>query len=244
MLRIISAPLSRYRSSQHLFLMNEFIRLAFENPSVRMVVDLYLQDLQKAVEAEIRADEAEYGSAYTEKINDLIVLREKYYGAVRNLVDNGLNHFDASVVEAAKLVDRLLNKYIDILYKTRTEKMTDFTNLANELQKPEYIAAVSKINAAEWTVKIQEINIACAGHVDSRDKESVARHDGNVHDARRVVDPLYNSMVDRINATVLLNGEAGFTEFIKQINVKIENLKNTMAQQQGAKKAPDATAVK
>lgn len=244
MLRIISAPLSRYRSSQHLFLMNEFIRLAFENPSVRIVVDLYLQDLQRAVEAEIRANEAEYGSAYTEKINELILQREKYYGAVRNLVDNGLNHFDASVVEAAKLVDRLLNKYVDILYKTRTEKMTDFTNLANELQKPEYFAAVSKINAAEWTAKIQEMNIACAGHADSRDKEGAARHDGNVHDARRIVDPIYNSMVDRINATVLLNGEAGFTEFISQMNLKIEHLKNTMAQQQGAKKTPDATVVK
>lgn len=244
MLRIISAPLSRYRSSQHLFLMNEFIRLVSENPSVRIIVEPYLQNLQRAVEAEIIADQVEYGSIYTEKINELIVLREKYYGALRNLVDNGLNHFDANAVEAAKLLDRLLNKYVDILYKTRTEKMTDFTNLANELQKPEYAAAVVKINAAEWTAKIQEINSACAGHADSRDKEGAARHDGNVHDARRVVDPLYNSMVDRINATVLLNGEAGFTEFINQMNLKIEHLKNTMAQQQGAKKTPDATVGK
>jgi len=57
-----------------------------------------------------------------------------------------------------------------------------------------------------------------------------------VHDARLAVDPIYISMVDRVNASVILKGEAGLKEFISQLNVKINNIKNTMAQQEGAKK--------
>ncbi|ADQ80940.1 hypothetical protein Palpr_2811 [Paludibacter propionicigenes WB4] len=244
MVRIISAPLTRYRSSQHLFLMNDFIRLVFENPSVSQLAQPYLQDLQKAVDVEIVAEEAERGSMFTEKINELFVLREKYYGAFHNLVDNGLNHFDQNVVDAAKLLERLLNKYSDIQHKTRAEKMTDFTNLSNELQKPEYANAVSIIGARDWTNKIQEINVACTAHADSREKEGVARPKVNVHDARMVVDPLYNAIVDRINATITLNSEAGYTDFVDRLNSKIEGLKNTLAQQKGAKKASDTPTAK
>ena len=244
MLKITTAPLSRLRSSQHLFLMNDFIRLVLETPSVRAIVEPYLQDLQKAVEAEVIADEVEQGSMFTEKIDQLIVLREKYYGAFHNLVDNGLNHFDETVVESAELLERLLNKYSDILHKTKAEKMTDFTKFIGELQKPNYATAVMRINAVEWAAKIQEVNAACTVHSDSREKEETARPKENVHDARRVVDPLYNGIIERINATITLNGEAGYVEFVDRLNLKITNLKNTMSQQQGAKKTPDADTAK
>lgn len=244
MLKITTAPLTRYRSSQHLFLMNDFIRLVFENPSVLQLAQPYMQDLQRAVDVEIIAEEAERGSMFTEKINKLIVLREKYYGAFHDLVDNGLNHFDQNVVDAAKLLEQLLNKYSDILHKTKAEKMTKFINFSSELQKADYNNAVSTIGARDWTTKIQEINTTCTVHADSREKEGIARPKVNVHDARLVVDPLYSTIIERINATITLNGEAGYTDFVDRLNSKIESLKNTMAQQQGAKKTSDTPAAK
>lgn len=242
MLRIITAPLSRLRSSQHLFLMNDFIRLVLETPSVRAIIEPYLQDLQRAVDEETLADKVEQGSMFTEKIDQLIVLREKYYGAFHNLVDNGLNHFDEKVVEAAKLLERLLNKYSDILHKTKAEKMTDFSELIGELQSPDYVAAVFKVNAVEWVAKIEEVSLACTVHADNREKEGIARPKENVHDARRVVDPLYNAIIERINATITLNGEAAYADFVDRMNSKIEGLKNTMAQQQGAKHSSELIA--
>jgi len=242
MLKIITTPLSRLRNSQHLFLMTEFIRLVLDSTVAKLGLESYFPGFQTAVDAETVAIEVEHGSMFTEKIDELIVLREKYYGAYLKLIDNGLDHFDQTVVDAAKLLERLHTKYSLILHKTKAEKMTDFANLSGELKKPEYADAVLKIGAVVWTAKIQEINDLCTVHVDSRDKEGSVRPDGNVHDARMVVDSIYNTMIERINASVIMNGQADYAEFIDQLNLKIENLKNTMAQQQGAKNSPVATA--
>lgn len=236
MIKISSAPLSRLRSSQHLFLMTEFARLVLEHDPKKLDLEILLPELQQAIAVEQVAVKAEMGSPLTQTINGLIILREKYYKAILKLIDNGLDHFDPTVVEAAKKLERLTNKYSNILGKTKTEKITDFGELCNELQKPESVAAVAKISAAEWALKVFETNTEAIRLINQRDAEEAARPEGNVHDARLAVDPIYISMVDRVNASVILKGEAGLKEFISQLNVKINNIKNTMAQQEGAKK--------
>jgi len=240
MLKIIPAPLSRMRNGQHLHLMIELIRLIIEETVEKLGISSLFPVFQSAVDRENKAVEVERGSDITEKIDELIIQREKFYVGFNHLIENGLLHFDPAKVNAAKRVYRVLEKYSNIHKKTRVEKFVDFNNMTLELQGPEIAPDVMLLGAHDWVVKIFELNAEGLKLNAQRIKETGSRPDGNVHEARQETDPYYKAIVDKINAQVLVNGVDNFQSFITQLNGVIVGLKITLARQQGVNdKAPD-----
>lgn len=233
MLKIILAPLSRMRNGQHLHLMIEMIRLILEETSEKLGISSLFPTFQSAVATENIAVEVERGSGITEKIDDLVIQREKFYGGFNHLIENGLVHFDPAKVDAAKRVSRVVDKYANILRKTRAEKFVDFNNLTLELQNPENGADVLLLGAQDWVMKVFVLNAEGLKLNGLRIKETGARPDGNVGKVRKETDISYNAIVNKINALVLVNGEDNYRSFITQLNGVIDSLKITMAQQQG-----------
>jgi len=240
MLKIILAPLSRMRNGQHLHLMIEMIRLILEETAEKLGISSLFPAFQSAVATENIAVEVERGSSITEKIDELILQREKFYGGFNHLIANGLVHFDPAKVNAAKRVNRVMDKYSNILSKTRAEKFVDFNNLTLELQSPENGADVSLLEAGDWVVKVFELNAEGLKLNGQRNKETGERPDGNVRKVRKETDLYYNAIVNKINAQVLVNGVENLQSFITQLNGVIESIKITLAQQQGiADKTPE-----
>jgi hypothetical protein len=146
-------------------------------------------------------------------------------------------------VDAAKVVKRLIDKkYPHISDKTKEEKMVKFQELTEELQNSENTASVSVLGGTEWVTKIQEVNNQCIAHSALRKKESKERPALNAHDARQITDKIYQDMVLRINAQVVINGETNYLSFINQLNAEIESLKNTLAIQEAAQKRKQGDA--
>ena len=52
-------------------------------------------------------------------------------------------------------------------------------------------------------------------------------------DTRKSIDQVYNQLTDRIFASILLNGEADYVDFVKKLNERITYFKNTLAQRKG-----------
>ena len=62
-----------------------------------------------------------------------------------------------------------------------------------------------------------------------------ARISSNVRNARIVVDPLYQAIVDQVNALTLVEGETDYAEFIDRLNYYINYYKATVAARRGRK---------
>jgi len=62
---------------------------------------------------------------------------------------------------------------------------------------------------------------------------------------RVVVDAAYNKIVKRINALIIVNGEAPYAEFVKELNVRIGRAQDSIALSKGkATKTPDTEVPK
>ena len=75
-----------------------------------------------------------------------------------------------------------------------------------------------------------------------RNEENKGSHTTTSLEAREVMDPCYHAIVKRVNALAEVNGEANYILFINLLNGLIGDLKNTMSQQQAAKKQQDTPA--
>lgn len=137
-------------------------------------------------------------------------------------------HPTDEIREAATEVYAIMQKYGDITGMAYNE---EYGNLHNALQELKAIAEATQqmilIDAlvAELETGYENFMIASS----ERDAEQAARQVGIVKEKRTACEAVYRSMVSRVNALVIVNGEDAYSDFIDKVNVIIDAAKTTLA---------------
>jgi len=144
---------------------------------------------------------------------------------------------------AAAEIYAIMKKYGDITGMAYNE---EYGNLHNALQD---LAALSaeKQKATLADVLITELQAGYEKFTaasEKRDAEEAKRQVGIVKQSRTACDAAYRTLVGRVNALVLVNGEASYSTFIAQVNVIVADAKATLSSRstRNAKKSKAAAA--
>ena len=213
-----------------------------ETPERLNIVELFLSYKQARI-AEKAALQAEQGSVYTKTIAESDGYRDDLDLGFELLVESQLHHFDPGVREKAGRVWRIIQQYGNIRKLNYSAESSSMTNRNTEIRS-RYEADVASLGngqGAEWLNKLDEANSQFSSHFSDRATEAAARISGNVLDTRIAVDNIFADITTRINALVVVNGEATYGTFIDKVNYYINYHKNTIATRKGRKKDGDAT---
>lgn len=247
MIEIIAAPLTRLRKEQHLGLMTELDHLLMQETIAKFGLEQLYPPFKSALAVENAAVEIELGSINTGKMDDKDGERGDLITGFQHLVENGLHHFDPSKQQTAKIIKRIIDKYGSLSRKTNADETVDIHSMTNELLDAKNSAYLSTLtDGVEWVTRIQTVNEEYSALYELRNAENNGTHTTTSLEARSVTDPCYIAIVKRVNALVVVNGEADYSSFINQLNGFITDYKNTMAVQKAAriKKAAVAPEVK
>jgi len=80
---------------------------------------------------------------------------------------------------------------------------------------------VQALGLADWVDELEHCNNAFEDTVLERNKEKSVKPALNVRDIRRKIDTVYLQIIERIEAQILINGEAKFAEFVNNLNSNI-----------------------
>jgi len=245
----ISLIFPRYlHNDEHDQLHNEIQKLIeAETPTKLGIVELN-KPYQQARVAEKAALQVELGSMYTKSITESDGYRDDLDFGFELLVESHLHHFDPEVRESAERVWRIIQQYGVIRKLNYNAESSNMTNRNAEL-RTKYaadVAAIANGQGTVWLAKLEEANDQFVSHFGDRATEATARISGNVLDARIVVDNIFTDITTRINALVVVNGEANYATFIDKANYYINYYKETLAARKGRKKSgeTDSTEVK
>jgi hypothetical protein len=193
---------------------------------------------QQARIAEKAALQVEQGSVYTIPITQSDGYRDDLDLGFELLVESHLHHFDPQVQEKAQRVWRILQQYGTIRKLNYNAESSNMTNRNTELitKYAADVAAIGNGLGTQWLNKLNEANNQFISHFGDRATEASARISGNVLDARIAVDNAFNDITTRINALVVVNGEANYAAFIDKVNYYINYHKETLAARKGRKK--------
>jgi hypothetical protein len=141
-------------------------------------------------------------------------------------------------VEAAKRLRRVFDLYGDIRKISFNEETAGLTNLLGDLANEENAAFVTTCGLSKWANALSDLNQAFIAKQNERDTELANKNSGNVKAVRIEIDPLYEIMVERVNALISLNMQTPELEnFVKELNQKIKTLETTLATRDGRKDA-------
>ena len=236
MLKILTIALYKLRNGEYFQFMTAFKSLLdILTPAVLHSEDEFTEFNAALVKLddELRVDK---GSVLTEELHAIDSDRDSLWRAIDMRIDATLLCTVEKEVEAAKRVRRVFDLYGDIRKISFNEETAGLTNLLGDLEKAENVGFVTTCGLTKWANALADLNEAFIAKQNERDTELANKNSGNAKAVRIEIDPLYELMVERVNALISLNMQTPELEnFVKELNQKIKTLENTLAAREGRK---------
>ena len=178
-------------------------------------------------------------SATTENIDAADKTRD---GTFRGMVDTNrgaLNHFDSEVRAAAKRLQVVFDTFGNLSAKPLNEETSAIYNLLQEINA-NYMADAQKVGIVDWVTELDANNKALDALVKSRNDENAAKTELKMKETRVETDKWYTTIVERINALIIVEGANAYEVFVRKLNGYIDKYNDIVAQRYGkaaAKKA-------
>jgi predicted Zn-dependent protease len=172
--------------------------------------------------------------------------RDRKYSAFKAYLKVYVNDEDSVMSEAAERILFVVRKSaLDNGDPTRLGLAKETTAINSLLRNLEPLHAdIELIGAAERLNELSTANRLFEELQIERNIEKAGKHSGNVKAARAVTDAAYNTIVELINAQVLLHGGNMFDSYIKEQNTIIDKYANLVAQRKGIVKKNKETEKK
>jgi hypothetical protein len=177
-------------------------------------------------------------SAYTE---DLIVAddhRDSIYRGMTDMLQGSANHFRTEIRQATARLQVVFGHYGNLAIKSYDEETTTINNLISELSSAS-AGDISTIDLTEWVAELQAANQAFVSLFQSRYDENTAKTRLVMRQVREETDNLFRSMVTRINALIIVNGEKDYVAFAKDVNERIDHFRQILLQRKGRNDQPE-----
>jgi hypothetical protein len=243
-MEIASLYLHRQRNAAHYQFQTDFNSLVIKySPQALGIIEDYTAYLP-LLQDEAVALVAITKSATTEELEAADKNRDFTFRGTADKVTNSLNHFDPQVREAAKRVKVIFDTYGNLVPKPDDEESGLISSLIEDL-RTKVPADIATIQLIDWVAELERLNNAFIALQATRNSEEAKKSELRMKNVRVVVDAAYNKIVKRIHAQIIVNGEAPYAEFVKELNTRIGRAQDSIALSKGqATKAPDAEAPK
>ena len=231
-MKILRINFGRLRNEEHFQLHTEFKaeveRVGAQPLNVADAFNTYLPLYHNEEEALLLVRR----SATTEQISEADAERDGIFRGIVDAIKSGQNHYNADKRAAALRLKVLVDSYGNVARKPFNEETAAIGKLMLEVQG-DYAADVTALGLTDWFVELQTKNTAFDTLMKSRYSEEASRTEYRMKSARAELDAAYRTIVERMEALMLINGTAGYTVFVHELNARVEKFNSLLAVRQG-----------
>jgi len=198
-----------------------------------------------------------FKSAMTAEIHAADTERDETFRGMAEANLSALRHFKPAVRKAAQRLQIVFDTYGNVARKSDEEETSAIHNLLSELMQ-KHEADMELVGLNPWAEELYMQNGGVEKMLEERDRESAARTDLVMKQARARVDEAYRAVTGRIDALAVVAADgllddgdtslaAAYADFIANLNITIDRFNARIAQRRGmakAKKEEEATKPK
>ncbi|NVO09938.1 MAG: hypothetical protein HXX16_08265 [Bacteroidales bacterium] len=240
MIKIESIGLFRLRNSEHHQFMSDLDAQIVKYSPTELGIESEHAEFSHSLGVVENAMRMELGSSKSKHIEQLDLLRDRTWNAINQKVSATLLSPIADEVASAEVIMRIMDSFGDIRGLSYNEESTDMANLIITLMQRPNATHLQKIGITTWVAEMKKQNDDFQTTFNERNDEYAGRESGDVRLTRKVIDPIYNRIVEKINASIVLGVSKPSVEpFVNGLNEKINYYKATIAIRDGRSKGKD-----
>ena len=191
------------------------------------ILQTKVDDFNAAFDAFDTALKASAVNPATATATDADEARDLSWRGINAYVKAMCAHPTADIAASATEAKSLFDKYGDPTKLAQTEESGVLHNLLQDLTAFDS-AKRTALNLDVWITDLQTKEDAFLTAAAQRTEADAARQVGIVKETRTAADAAYRSLVDTVNALVLLNGDAEYATFIDHVNAVIDRQKGIL----------------
>lgn len=171
-------------------------------------------------------------SATTEQIVEADNNRDVVFRGLSDAVKSAVSHFDPVKSEAARRLQIVLDQYGNVARKSYDAETASIHNLVQEMNGAR-AADIALLGLGDWITRLDADNQTFEALKNIRYSEEEGKPAFRVNELRKKIDRNYRDTLDRIDASILLNGEAQYAAFVNAHNIRVDHYSNIIAQRKG-----------
>ena len=224
MKQINSISLERMSNGSHFLFITDTVGLATADAKVKTKVTAELTALQTALKAEDDALALSKANLLSKEIKAIDAERDKHYKALRKAITFFLNHPDAQLVKAAQRLEQLLKDY-NINPAMQLDRETGLLlNLISDLETKS-AADVTALALTPVVLAMKQANDKLREVTRARANDRAVQIVGQLKQAQHASDEAYRTLVQKVNALAVVEGEADYADFISKMNEQVKHYK-------------------
>lgn len=216
--------LEHMSNGSHFLFITDTVGLATADAKVKTKVTAELTALQTALKAEDDALALSKANLLSKEIKTVDAERDKHYKALRKAIKFFLNHPDAELVKAAARLEQLLKDY-NIGPKMQLDRETGLLlNLISDLETKS-AADVTALALTPVVQAMKQANDKLREVTRARANDRAVQIVGQLRQAQHASDEAYRTLVQKVNALAVVEGEADYADFISKMNEQVKHYK-------------------
>ena len=208
-------------NGSHFLFITDAVGLATADAKVKTKVTAELTALQTALKAEDDALALSKANLLSGEIKTLDAERDKHYKALRKAIKFFLSHPDAELVKAAARLEQLLKDY-NINPAMQLDRET--VNLISDLETKS-AADVTALSLTPVVQAMKQANDKLREVTRARANDRAVQIVGQLKQAQHASDEAYRTLVQKVNALAVVEGEADYADFISKMNEQVKHYK-------------------
>ena len=232
--------LEHMSNGSHFLFITDTVGLATADAKVKTKVTAELTALQTALKAEDDALALSKANLLSKDIKAIDAERDKHYKALRKAITFFLNHPDAQLVKAAARLEQLLKDY-NINPAMQLDRETGLLlNLISDLETKS-AADVTALALTPVVQAMKQANDKLREVTRARANDRAVQIVGQLRQAQHASDEAYHTLVQKVNALAVVEGEADYADFISKMNEQVKHYKQEVlpkAKKKGDGKQP------
>ena len=244
MLRVSDCPLSRYSNDEHYKYQTEVKDLIARYPAVSSLITREQNNFLKLYLDEGEALGYVRGSVYTEHLGVADAKCNETLDGLEAAIISGLKHYNPVVKGASQRLKIWWDTNGNIKEKSQKSKSGAIIKLVTDFKGP-YSADVNAAGLNGWVAEL-EADLNTHDEVEkTKYTEKAGKTDLRMRQVRIEIDKSYRTIITKMNALIVVNGEEPFTEFVNELNARIASYSNNLAIRNGKpKKGTDSAETK
>ncbi|MDR0412495.1 MAG: DUF6261 family protein [Dysgonamonadaceae bacterium] len=224
-MKIDSLELDHLLNETHYQFMLDYYDLLGAHPNVVSIVTSLMPKFSELLTIEGKFVDAVKVSFYTEKLAESDHRRDRAVVGFTTAVRSALHHYDPKCLEAARRLEvRIKTFREEIATKTYMDETAAVKVFIDDLEGT-FEADVTQLGLTGWVEEMAIAQNDFQTYFTNRASEMADRPEGQLRNIRRQIDTIYRGMTKLIVAQILINGEKGYGHFVKDLNYRIEYVK-------------------
>jgi len=227
MVKIDDIKLNRLRNEIHFQFCTDFKNLVVKFNPMLLKIESQFNLFCMFYEQESQCLKLVLQNEIAERLNSADQRRDAAYRGLVDSVRMSLDHFNPFVVDSAKRLNLLFKWYNNLFGKSFDEETAAIENLSNEL-RGKFAVEVSTVGITAWVDELESHNRSFVLLMKECSKNNAGKVGLRIKNLRVEIDRFYFTMVERINALMLVENNSFYEQFICELNSHIGRYENKL----------------